>query len=35
MTNTLYAILTDFNARSVTEVETNISQEFTAGAPWW
>jgi hypothetical protein len=35
MKNTLYAILTDTEARESTQVAANLSEEFSAGAPWF
>ena len=35
MSDTIYAILTDTNARSVDAVEINLQHELTAGAPWF
>jgi hypothetical protein len=35
MKNTLFAILTDADARESTQVAANLSEEFSAGAPWF
>jgi hypothetical protein len=35
MKNTLFAILTDASARQDTQVAAHLSEEFSAGAPWF
>ena len=35
MKDTLFAILTDTDARESTHIAANLSEEFSAGAPWF
>ncbi len=35
MQQTLFAILTDEQARSSIVVQASLNQEFIVGAPWW
>lgn len=35
MKNTLFAILTDADVRQESQIAAQVSQEFSAGAPWF